>query len=159
MISQKCEDLLKKAEKLEDKAKRIRHFVGLQESWKEVTDDQRRIFLNNEGMCSTEYNYTFKLKEFGGMGLISYLIKREVIAQFAQRGDQLCERILKYLSDLQSPFTADFLVIENSEIPEKLLSRKMTEKEYFGYLNGDLPIAITNEEAHYLPKQKEKVKE
>lgn len=172
-IVQKYVGLMEKAAKLEEKARRIRNLVGLQYSWKDVSDDQRRLFLNNEepGSKTSEHNHTFKLKEFErGINVPSGLFasqKMEVLEQFSRRGDLLCRKVLEYLTEAigGKPVSVHYYalepILEKTTIPEKILARKMTEEEYFGYLNGILPIAITNEltgrKEQYLPKDKKEI--
>ena len=137
----KYESLLEKAERLEKQAQQIRHHVGIQQSWKDVSDGHRRLFLNNE-----RGGYRLTLIVVDGLAIGIY-DKLRIIENLSERGDPLSKKIGNCLRLWKRDS-----ILEDSKILEKLLLRTMTEKEYFRYLNGDLPIAVQDGQEYYLPK-------
>lgn len=148
-MSERSDYLYEKANKLEAQVGIMKNIAHNLFAGNSLSDKERRNFLNNERKSfplGREFSKAIK-------GILFMDGAPPVISFFAIRGDPLCIKIRKYLN---STNLDEFLFLKDSGISEKLLTRRMTEEEYFGYLNGELPVSTYVGE-HYLPQTEEVV--
>lgn len=133
--------LLAGAKKLNQRARTIKRVVHNIKYFGEFSDDERRLTLNNErlGLSVSVYN--------AAHGRLRVDEKAECLCVLGFR-DDLAARVLNYATGC----IVGFDLLQFSKIPEQFILRTMTEREYNGYMNGEIPIAVCGGVAHYLRK-------
>lgn len=136
-------------EKLEDRAQKGKELVARFRSLMERSDTDLGLLLNNAGIDFQHTYFPFKF---------SSVEKYPVIRYFAERGDPLCQSVISHLVNSTQDALKPLRVIEdklwNSELPEKLATRTLTEKEYNDILKGKSPFTTTMYGRElYLPKK------
>ncbi len=137
---QKTQNWRAEGERLRGKADERDRFL----SKLNASDEVLRLRLNNErqGMAFSDGS------PFVGDPIYQ---KQEIIRALAERGEPLGLAMHEYFQFVG--YSVSVEILNCSDIPKKLLLRKMTEREYSGYLHGELPIAtLAFRGQHYLPK-------
>ena len=139
-------DMKLKANRLEEKAKSIRKAVNNMTHLRHYSDSQINLYNNNEKLrIGKEY-----LRIASGEYELFQNEKIDVIRKFATAGDPLCDVIYDHINEMGYPLGE--LTIGESNIPEKMLNRTMTEKEYNGILSGELSFSSYPFDYSYLLK-------
>ncbi|MBI5804270.1 hypothetical protein HY450_03435 [Candidatus Pacearchaeota archaeon] len=140
--------LYERAEKLEETAKQARRIAGNLFGVLNVSDDQNRIMLNNEGLGFSPRawgRYLFGHERMAEAGVDT------VIHNFAEAEEPLCSYIRNRLGckfERHAIVKSAFLI--------KMLTRTMTEGEYNGLLNGTKPFGVDDDGKDlYLPYKRE----
>lgn len=143
METDRSSQLFERANKLEEKVKLVKNIASHLSCMHKTNDLKARTLLNNERLNL-------------GARYIKGVVSPQrywAIIEFAKQGDPLCQQMQEYL---KSGYSNEYLFFDNSEIPQKLLTRTMTEQDYSNYLNGKKPISHYEGE-HYLQTAKESV--
>tara|TARA_Y100000310_G_scaffold345315_2_gene463700 strand:+ start:16498 stop:17040 length:543 start_codon:yes stop_codon:yes gene_type:complete len=162
-LTRKVRKLRQEADRFVGNARTIRGVIENLECLNRVSELEGRLYLNNYD--SFEFDQTLFIRHTQeGMEIDPYdsgAIKR-IMGIFAKRKeDPLAKKILEHgFPPVGSSYYGFEYYTIWSDIPNKLVKRTMTETEYEGYLNGDLPIyygvvQIVDSRGLNLPKTKE----
>lgn len=98
----------------------------------EISPEQNKIILSNGGVEQ------LTIDAIDGE-YIKHPNKYKILKHFADKGDPLASKMVELAS--HSWLGNVNPIIHGTDIPQKLLTRTMTEKEYDGYLNGKIPVS------------------
>ena len=151
-IRQKAEHQRKTADIMENVSHNSGNWEHAVEDAKEKGIDYLRLLENNARMGESweRSDWCFLTYQAAINGKIGPHHTRDALGILASAGDELSNKMLIFFNELGHPY-AD-LALNKSDILEKLITRKMTEKEYNGYLRGELSIGNNPGEQYYLPQ-------
>jgi hypothetical protein len=128
-----------KANRYEETAKAIRNVLGNIRLLSATSPEHMKLYYTNKNLgledcftaCATS-------------GDVDMADKFRVIYAFAKKGDRLCSRIKDFIENKGAgrEMSLSYL-LGDSSIPKKIVTRTMTEQEYNGILNGELPFTRT----------------
>lgn len=139
-VHERYEELTGEMSRLERKVKLMSQIVLNINRTRLLTDAELRIYLNNVEYTGNFVALPLSIKSLGPDEMYAY------IGRLARVGDPLAKAIKEYCQDQYLSHLFGPRAMEHSEIPEKLLLRTMTEKEYDSYLSGEKPFSTWKED-------------
>lgn len=141
-IQEKLDKTKKEMERLNRGRDIYEKLIHIKNGQGDLSGEESRLYLNNERLVfGGERMYLNSLKM---MGVYSPNTLFHLISDLSKKADPLCAKIIKILGEDYDNLCSDRKAILNgmirSKFADKILRRTMTEPEYFGYLNGKIPI-------------------
>lgn len=167
MVQSNTQARVKKAkslsQRLDERAKKIRYVARNMDELSNTSDELNRLVSNNERFeiareDSTEAYRDAELRRGdAGYGILTNFDKLEILRSFAENGeDPLAVKICQYLDDKHGEFR-DYdkictLNTSSINVASRLMSRSLTQDEYFGLLSGTIRMGwdIESHEPLYL---------